>query len=160
METPLFQISAQGWKSTDELTFYADRVEHTWKTPPTASGKSVYLRDALSPYLSSQQTFGWGASTVFRSFGWSLGIGLILQQGFGGPVLQAWGVLFYVVALALLIYGLARLKRQEWLYIRRRDGGTLVHCGRAQSTVGRRKSFGRSLNPTFRGTEDHATPTI
>ena len=79
LKSPLFEISASGWKSIDELAFYSDRVEHTWKTPPTANGKSVYLRETLSPYLSSQQTFGWGASNSFRNFGWYLGIGVILQ---------------------------------------------------------------------------------
>jgi hypothetical protein len=160
MEKPLFQISAEGWKSTDKLTFYADRIEHTWKMPPTANGKSVYLRDALSPYLSSQQTFGWGASTAFRSFGLYLGIGLILQQGFGGPVLQASGILFYLVALALLIYGLTRLKRQEWIYIRRRDGGTLVTL-RAHAIEGwTQEEFRDKFKAYVQGSDDYTTQTI
>ena len=160
MEKPLFQISAQGWKSVDELTFYADRVEHAWKTPPTANGKSVYLRDTLSPYLSSQKTFGWGASTAFRSFGWYLGIGLILQQGFGGAVLQAWGVLFYLVALALLIYGLAHLKRQEWLYINRRDGGTVVTLRAGTIDGWTPEEFRERFEDYVRRSGDHATPAI
>src|SRR4051812_48714240 len=121
MEKPLFEISAQGWKSMDELSFYDDRLEHAWKTPPTAHGKSVYLREALSPYISSQQTLGWGASSAFRSFGWSFGIGLILHAGFTATALHIVAFLFYLTAVALLIYGLTRLKREEWLYISRRD---------------------------------------
>jgi hypothetical protein len=160
MEKPLFQISAQGWKSTDQLAFYSDRLEHEWKTPPTASGKSVYLRAALSPYLSSQQTFGWGASAAFRSFGWYLGIGLILQQGFGGPVLHAWGILFYLVAFALLIYGLTRLKRQDWIYIRRRDGGTLVTL-RSHAIEGwTQEEFRERFEAYVQGADDYATQTI
>ena len=160
MVKPLFQISAQGWKSTNELTFYSDRLEHTWKTPPTANGKSVYLRDALSPYLSFQQTLGWGASASFRSFGWYFGIGLILQQGFDGPVLQALGILFYIVALALLIYGLTRLRRQEWLYINRKDGGTVVTL-LARSIDGCTPGeFCERFENYVRKAEEHATPTI
>ena len=126
MEKPLFQVSAQGWKSIDELTFYRDRLEHEWKTPPTASGNSVYLRQALSPYISSHRTFGWGASDSLRSFGWYLGIGLILHFGFEKPLLQLVGILFYAAAVALLIYGLTRLKREEWLYVTRKDGAPVV----------------------------------
>lgn len=160
MEKPLFQISAQSWKSTNQVIFYSDRVEHEWKTPLTASGKSVYLRDSLSPYLSSQRTFGWGAPSAFKSFAWFFGIGLILQQGFGRPLLNAFGILFYVIAAALLVYGLTRLRRQEWLYIRRRDGGTLVTLLAATIEGFSPDEFRQRFEAYARDLEDHATRTI
>jgi hypothetical protein len=123
---PLFHVSVRGGKSIDDLDFFSDRLEHNWQTLPTASGKSVYAGDALSPYLSTQRTFGWGASRAFWSCGCYLGIGLILQQGFDKPLLGAVGILFYAVAAALLIYGITKLKREEWLYINRKDGAPLV----------------------------------
>lgn len=159
MEKPLFQISAQGWKSTNQVIFYSDRVEHEWKTPPTASGKYVYLRDSLSPYLSSQRTFGWGASSSFRSSAWFLGIGLILQQGFGKPVLRVFGILFYVIAAAFLFYGLTRLRRQEWVYIQRRDGGTLVTLLANTIEDWSLDEFRKRFETYVRGEpENHATP--
>ena len=123
---PLFEISAQGWKSIDELVFYTDRLEHTWKTPPSGSGTSVYPRSALSPHLSSQRTFGWGAAAAFRSFASYFGIALILHAGFGTPALQVFGIGFYILSVACLIYGLTKLKHDEWLYITRTDGATVI----------------------------------
>ena len=158
MVKPLFQVSAQGWKSIDELAFYEDRLEHDWKTPPTAHGKSVYLREALSPYISSQQTFGWGASSTFRSSAWYLGIGLILHVGFDKAALELAGILFYLTAAALFIYGLTQLKREEWLYINRRDGTAVVTL-RASGLEGwTPEEFRQKYADYVRdGTPDHAT---
>ena len=119
----------------DELAFYSDRLEHRWKTPPSGSGISVYPRSALNQHLSSHRTFGWRAGTAFRSSALYFGIGLVLHAGFGTPVLQVFGVAFYVLAAACLIYGLTRLKHQEWLYITRTDGAT-VNTLRAQGIDG------------------------
>jgi hypothetical protein len=160
MVKPLFHVSVHGGKSINELAFFDDRLEHDWQTPPTASGKSVFARDALSPFLSSQKTLGWGASTAFRSFGSYLGIGLILQQGFDKPLLRAVGILFYVVAAALLIYGITKLKRAEWLYINRKDGTPLVTLPVKGIEGWSPEEFRQKFEDYVRGTEDHSTSAI
>lgn len=160
MVKPLFQVLVDDGKSINRLNFFTDRLEHDWKTPPTARGKSVYARDALSPYLSSQTTLGWGASTALRSAGYYLGIGLILQLGFDRPVLWEVGILFYVIAASLLIYGITKLKREEWIYINRKDGTPLVTLSVKRIEGLSAEEFRQNFENYVRGTEDHATSTI
>ncbi len=88
-----------------------------------------------------------------------LGSALILQQGFGQPVLQAFGILFYLIAAALLVYGLTRLRRHEWIYIRRRDGGTLVTLLADRIEGLSLHEFRARFEAYARNFEDHVTPT-
>ena len=66
----------------------------------------------------------------------------------------------YIIAVALLVYGLTRLRRQEWVYIRRRDGGTLVTLLANTIEDWSLDEFRKKFEIYARDPEDHATPTI
>lgn len=126
METPLFKVSAKSSSSIDELAFYNERVEHEWQRPPTGSGKSVYLREALSQYVSSQGTFGWGASASFKSFAWLLGNRADSPHGFRPPCFAGGRDSVLPCRSPVAHLWPRATKREEWLYISRRDGAAVV----------------------------------
>ena len=126
VDTPLFQITATGLKTTEKLAFFADRIEREWSTTPGTSGAAIIPKNTLSPLLSSQKTFAWGFRRPFFEFIVCLGFGLALHEGFDRPILRIVGLVFYFLAALKLTVALSRVRRERWIYLHRADGGHLL----------------------------------